>query len=126
MPVSASGGMDRYADFAPLGLPKIQHFCFLFAILSHKLISILQKEGFAKNPTLFLFICNSLSQVNQDIANNEGLPKIHYFCSLFAILSHKSISIFGKNKGLPKIQHFRFCNSTITVNQHIWRTNYGL
>lgn len=36
VPVSASEGMERYADFAPLGLPKIQHFCFLFAILSHK------------------------------------------------------------------------------------------
>ena len=74
MPVSASGGIERYADFAPLGLPKIQHFCFLFAILSHKLISIVQKRRFAKNLPLFAFICKFVSQ------KKEGLPKIQHFC----------------------------------------------
>ena len=64
MPVSASGGMERFADFAPLSLPKIQHFCFLFAILSHKLISILQKMRVCQKSNTFAFAILPLQSIS--------------------------------------------------------------
>ena len=76
MPVSASGGMERYADFAPLGLPKIQHFCFLFAILSHKLISILRKTRVCQKYNTFAFAILPLQSISIFGETINGLSKV--------------------------------------------------